>query len=95
MLKDQKGSTLSDKEKIKGWWKQYTESLYRRDKRITETFEEDSYKEEPVILESEVKTAVKLLGGSKSPGVDRIVIELFLATKTESVKILTRICQQI
>lgn len=62
---------------------------------MTETFEEDSYKEEPVILESEVKTAVKWLGGSKSPGVDRIVIELFLATKTESIKILTRICQQI
>lgn len=32
MLNDQKGSTLSDKEKIKGWWKQYTESLYRREK---------------------------------------------------------------
>lgn len=41
------------------------ENLYRRDKKkkkMTDTFEEDSSKEEPVNLESEVKTAVKVLG---------------------------------
>lgn len=40
------------------------ENLYRRDKKkkMTDTFEEDSSKEEPVNLESEVKAAVKVLG---------------------------------
>lgn len=35
---------------------------------MTETFEEDFYKEELVILESEVKAAMKLLRRNKSPG---------------------------
>lgn len=54
MLNDQKGSTLSDQGEIKGKWKQYTENLYRRDKRMTHTSEQDPYEEQPVILESEV-----------------------------------------
>ena len=52
MLNNQQGSTLSDQEKVKGGWKQYTDNLYRRDKRLTGTFEGDYYEEEPVILES-------------------------------------------
>ena len=75
MLNDQQRNTLSDQEKIKGKWKQYTENLYRRDKRMTDTFEEDSYEEEPVILESEVQAPLKVLGRNKSPGVDGISVE--------------------
>lgn len=55
---------LSDEEKIKGRWKQRSENLYKRDKRMTDTFEEDSYEKEPVILESKVKAALKRLGRS-------------------------------
>ena len=62
---------------------------------MTDAFQEDSYEEELIILESEVKAVLKVLGRKKSPGVDGILIELFQATKTESVKILRRICQQI
>ena len=61
---------------------------------MTYTFEEDSY-DEPIILEREVKAALKVLGRNKSPGLDGIVIEIFQATETEFVKILTRACQQI
>lgn len=41
MPNDQQGSILSD-EKIKRRWKQDTENPYRRDKRMTDNFEEDS-----------------------------------------------------
>ena len=62
---------------------------------MTDTCEDDSYEEDPVILESKVKAALKVLGRNKSPRVDGIAIELFEARETESVKILTRKCQQI
>lgn len=42
MLNNQQGSQLTNQEKIKGRWKQYIENLYRRDKSMTDTFEEDS-----------------------------------------------------
>lgn len=62
---------------------------------MTDTFEEDSFNKEPVILEKEVKGVLKVLGRNKTPGVDGIVTELFQATETEFVKSLTRIYQQI
>ena len=61
---------------------------------MTDTFG-DSYEEEPVILEGEVKDALKLPERNKVPGVGGTWIELLQATETESVKILTRIRQQI
>lgn len=44
MLNDQQGSQLYNQEKIKGRWKQYIENLYRRDKSMTDTLEENSQK---------------------------------------------------
>lgn len=54
---------------MKGKQKQYagTENLYRRGSRMTDSFKEGFCEEEPVILESEVKAAVKVLGRNKSP----------------------------
>lgn len=54
-----------------------------------------SLEEEPAILESEGKVVLKVLERNKSPVADGIPIYLFQATETESVKILTRLCQQI
>lgn len=62
---------------------------------MTDSFEEDSYEEEPIILESKVKAALKILGRNKSPGVDGISMELLQATETKSAQILMRICQQM
>lgn len=53
---------------------------------------EDFYEEEPVILEREVKTALKILGRSKSSGLDGIPIHLFQATLSKS---LTRKCPEM
>ena len=58
---------------------------------MTDSFEEDSYKEKPIILESEVKVALRILGRDKFLGVHGISIELFQVIETESVKIQTRI----
>lgn len=48
---------------------------------MTNTFKEDFYEEEPVILESEVKD-LKIFERNKPPGVDGIPIELLQATET-------------
>ena len=53
-------------------------------------FENVPYDEEPAVLESEMKAALKALEINKSPEVDGILIELFQATETESVKILMK-----
>lgn len=42
-------------------------------------------------LESEVKVALKSYGRNKSPQVHKTIRELFLATETESLKILTKL----
>lgn len=39
---------MTNKEKTK---RRHTENLYRRDKKMTDTFEEVSYEKEPVILQ--------------------------------------------
>lgn len=49
----------------------------RRDRRMTDNSEEDSYEEEPATLESQMKAALKILGRNTSPGVDAILIKLF------------------
>lgn len=75
MVNDQQGSILSDQEMTtKGRWKECTENLYKRDKNMADTFEGASYEEEFVILEIEVKAALKLFGRNKSPGVGEILI---------------------
>lgn len=42
VLNDQQKCSLSDQEDIKGRCKQYIENPYCRDKRMTDTFEDDS-----------------------------------------------------
>lgn len=93
MSNDQQGSTLSDQEKIKGRQKQYIKNLHKKDKRMADIFEEDSSEEGPIILESQVKASLKVLGRNKLAGVGGIAIELFQVTEIESDKILTRIHQ--
>lgn len=51
---------------------------------MTDTFAEDFYKEESVILESKMKAALRGLERNKSPRVDGIPIELFEVTELKS-----------
>ena len=68
MLNDQQGSTTSDQEKIPGRWRQYIDDLYRRERRTTDAFKQDACEEDPVILESEGKAALKILEEILHPG---------------------------
>lgn len=61
LLNDQQGSTLSDKEKLKGWrGTAYWKSIQKRQKDHRNLWRG--------FLESEVKTAVKLLGKNSHQG---------------------------
>ena len=53
------GKTDTEEKDVKIRWQQYTEELYRRDPKITDTFSETIYEDEPHILETEVKDAIK------------------------------------
>ena len=81
-----------NKEKVETvYWKFIQKKLL-----LTDTFEDNSYEEEPIIIESEVKVTLKVLERNESPGGDRIPIGLLCqATENESVKITTIIFQQI
>ena len=61
---------------------------------MTDTFEENPCEEEPVALESTVKAAPRVPGRDKSPGVGEVPMEFVQGTGTESVKLLTRICNK-
>ena len=56
---------------LKERWKESTEILYKRDKTMTDTFEEEA-----VILETEMKTALGVLETTKSLGIDEILIRV-------------------
>lgn len=62
---------------------------------MTDALQKYSYEVKSIILGNEVKGALKVLGRNKPLEVDGIPIELFQVTETESVEILTKICQKI
>ena len=82
------GKTPTEEKDVKIRWQQYTEKLYRRDPKITDTFPETRYEDEPHILDTEVKDAIKHISNRKSSECDGIHIELPKASGDESIKIL-------
>lgn len=62
-------NTFTEQDDIKKKSKQYTEELYKKHKRITDSFQE----EESMILKSEARAA--LSNRNKSTGVDEVSVE--------------------
>ena len=62
---------------------------------MTEKFEENRYDNEPFILQSEVKQALRELAKIKSPGIDEIQIELIQSLGDDGISILTALWQEI
>ena len=89
------GNTATEESKVKSIWQQYTEELYRRDPNIIDTFPEIRYEDEPHILETEVKDAIKHISNWKSSGCDGIPIELLKAGGDAYIKILLIIFNNI
>ena len=77
---------------VKSIWKKYTEVLYRRDPNVNDNFVETEYEDEPEVLESEVKDALRHISNRKPAGGGDIPIELLKAAGDEAVKVLTTMC---
>lgn len=75
--------------------KVYTKTLYSRDINIQDTLEDIPYIQEPLVLEDEVRSALQSLPSWKATGTDEISTEIWEAAEEKSLKVLSKLCQQI
>ena len=95
VINNSAGQTVTEAEEIKKQWEEYTKELYRRDPDMPDTFLPHEYDDEPNILESEVRSAMKALPNHKSAGLDNIPIEFFKPPNEEIVRVFTILCNKI
>ena len=86
---------LTEAENIKKKWQEYTEELYKKDLHDPDNHYGVITDLEPDILECEVKWALESIATNKASGGDGITVELFQILKSDAVKVLHSICQQI
>jgi len=86
---------LTVEEDIKKRWQEYTEELYKKELHYPDNHNGVITHLEPDILECEVKWALESITTNKASGGDRISVELFQILKSDAVKVLHSICQQI
>ena len=89
------GKVVTEGKEVKEIWQQYTEELYRRDPKATDSFNENIYEDEPGVMEIEVKEALRHISNRKSAGCDGIPIYLLKAGGEEAVKVMTGLCNCI
>ena len=94
-IKDRNGMNLTEAEDIKKRWQEYTEELYKKDLHDQDNHDGMITHLEPDILECEVKWALESITMNKASGGYGIPIELFQILKSDAVKVLHSICQQI
>ena len=80
-IKGRNGEDLTEAEKIKKRWQEYTEELYKKSFNHLDNHSGIVIHLEPNILESEVKWALGIITTNKSTGGDRIPVELFKIIK--------------
>ncbi|CAH2324286.1 Hypothetical predicted protein [Pelobates cultripes] len=95
VIKDKNGRDLTEENRIKKRWQEYTDNLYRKDLNSTDYLNSWSNEMGPEILESEVRWALGCLSDNKAAGVDKIPIELFTILQDDAMRILLALCQQI
>ena len=86
---------LTETEKIKKRWQEYTEELYKKGLNDLDNHRGVVIQLEPDILECEVKWASGSITMNKASGGDRIPPELFHILKDDAVKVLQSICQHL
>ena len=86
---------LTEAEYIKKRWQEYSKELYKKDLHDQDTHDCVITDLEPDILECEVKWALESITMNKASGGYGIPIELFQILKSDAVKVLHSICQQI
>jgi len=94
-IKDRNCMDLTEAEDIKKRWKEYTEELYKKDFHDPDNHDGVITHLEPDILECKVKWTLGNITTKKASGGDGILVELFQILKTDAVKVLHLICQQI
>ena len=87
-IKDRNDKDLTEAEKIKKRWQEYTEELYKKDLHDLDNHDGVITDLEPDILEYEVKWALESITTNKASGGDGIPIELFQILKDDTVKVL-------
>ncbi len=93
ILKNTKGTMLTEPEEIKNQWKEYTEQLYQNNSGVQDEMM-TVFDQEPDILKDEVIAAIKLLHNNKAPRSENIPIELIRPSEAV-VEAITKLCQQI
>ena len=94
-MRSSNGKIATEEDAVKKRWKEYTEGLYKKDQAIPDIFTQTEYEDEPEVLESEVREALRQIPSGKAAGCDGIPIEMLKAGGDESVKVLTALCNCI
>jgi len=84
-VKSKSGGSLTESAKMKERWREYTETLYQLDANLTQVYNEQSFTMAPIVLQSEVRKAMKELSCGKSPGGNEIPIERIKNSGEEGV----------
>ena len=94
-IKDRNGKDLTEAEKSKKTWQEYTKELYKKSLNDPDNHDSVIAHQEPDILEWEVKWALGSITRNKASGGDGISAELFQILKDDAVEVLHSICHQI
>ena len=84
---------LTEAEKIKKRWQEYTEELYRKGLNDLDNHDGVVNHLELDILEYKVRWALESITMNKASGGDGILVELFQILKDDAIKVLHLICQ--
>ena len=99
VIKDETGMTLTESDDILERWKQYCESMFKKEETEEVDMDEGRERTEPEDelepLRSEVEWAIKSLKDGKSPGTDNITAELIRASGEAGVDIYHTLCKKI
>ena len=94
-IKNRNNKDLTEAEKIKKRWQEYTEELYKKGFNDLDNHNGVITHLEPDILECQVKWALGSITTNKASGGDGILAELSKILKDDAAKVLHSICQQI
>ena len=73
-IQSRAGIDYIEKDKIISRRKEYTEELYKEDPNTSIEFQEKTYTQEPLVMRSEVRKALREVTGNKVTGVDELPI---------------------
>ena len=94
-IKDRNGKDLTEAEEIKKRCQEYTEEFYKKGLNDLDNHDGVVTHLEPDILECEVKWVSGSITTNKVSGGDGIPAELLKILRSDAVKVLHSICQQI